>query len=103
MVILLKHSHLNSESLNGRGTKQSLPLQHKRRNIMSFLGPASAIKLSREYHKKQRKDKSKSSIFCFPSGKATLKIANKRPIKRDFYTDKMAYIWSSTFNSSQLI
>jgi len=48
MVILLKCSHLKSESLHGRGTKQILPQQQKRRNIMSLLGPASAIKLSRK-------------------------------------------------------
>lgn len=48
MVILLKCSHLKSESLYGRGTKQILPQQQKRRNIMSLLGPASAIKLSRK-------------------------------------------------------
>lgn len=47
MVILLKCSHLKSESLHGRGTKQILPQQQKR-NIMSLLGPASAIKLSRK-------------------------------------------------------
>lgn len=48
MVILLKCSHLKSESVHGRGTKQILPQQQKRRNIMSLLGPASAIKLSRK-------------------------------------------------------
>lgn len=69
MVILLKCSHLKSESLHGRGTKQILPQQQKKKKYYVTFRPSFSYQVLQEEitgKKQTKKGQIKIKYLLFP-------------------------------------